>query len=459
MATAGVEKPTGTAVVLGALERSIGAVAAGLAPGWGPIVERAGLAAALRAVDALGDGERVAPPPERILEALRYCAPDEVAVVVGGQDPFPAPGDADGLAFSSEGVPPALQRVFGCLQAHGLMPAGRPAAAQRGRLGALAAQGVLLLNAALTTRAGARGAHGKEWAPFTRALAAELGRVAADGGRRLIFLLWGGKAQKAFGEAAGRHTVWTWTHPSPLSDNMAARKFVACPHFADANRELAAAGRPPIVWDNQAPAMIFADGSCSRNGCPDATAGFGTVFAGGVVARSEAWGGAMPREYALVDPADPRRGFATVRDRPPVPCTNNRAEYLALCWGLYGALRAGLAGRVELVSDSDICVRTLRDWLPARRAKGKEGELKNLDLVLLADALLGALRAQAAEVVLTHCRGHQPRPVGGDARAFCIWKGNARADALAARGCALPQGARTCESPLPALVRALTACG
>lgn len=445
----------------GALEGALAEITAGLAPGWGELVEQAGLAAALRAVDALGDGERVAPPRGRILEALRYCAPGEVAVVIGGQDPFPTPGDADGLAFSAERVPPALQRVFGCLQAHGLMPAGRPPAAQRGRLGALAAQGVLLLNAALTTRAGERKAHSAAWAPFTRALAEALSRAAAGRGQRLIFLLWGGDARRAFGAAAaaGHHTVWTWTHPSPLSDNQAARRFAECPHFADANLALAAAGRPPIVWDNQAAAMIFTDGSCPRNGCADATAGFGTVFAGGVVARSEAWGGAMPREYALVDPADPRLGFANVRGRPPVPCTNNRAEYLALCWGLYGALRAGLAGRVELVSDSNVCVQTLLEWLPARRAKGKEGELKNLDLVLLADALLGALRAQAAEVVLTHCRGHRPRPVGGDARALCIWKGNARADELAARGSALPPGARTCESPLPILARALSACG
>ena len=49
---------------------------------------------------------------------LRCVAPEAVKVVVLGQDPYPTPGHADGLAFSAgQGKPRSLRRIFEVLAA------------------------------------------------------------------------------------------------------------------------------------------------------------------------------------------------------------------------------------------------------------------------------------------------------------------------------------------------------
>ncbi|MFZ4578457.1 MAG: ribonuclease H family protein [Myxococcota bacterium] len=70
--------------------------------------------------------------------------------------------------------------------------------------------------------------------------------------------------------------------------------------------------------------------------------------------------------------------------------TNNRMELTALIQAL-GQLP--LDSRVTVYSDSDLCVKTLTIWAKGWRARGwrrKEGEIKNLDLVQQAFALVEA---------------------------------------------------------------------
>jgi ribonuclease HI len=115
--------------------------------------------------------------------------------------------------------------------------------------------------------------------------------------------------------------------------------------------------------------------------------------------------------------------------------SNNRAELLGVVAGLGAALALLDAGAsvadVELVSDSLITVRTLREWLPARRRAGTEGELANGDLIAVADRLLAAVRGRA-RVELTHVAGHAARPpASAPARAHLFWAGNDAADRAA----------------------------
>jgi uracil-DNA glycosylase len=215
----------------------------------------------------------VFPPPASLFAALNATPLASVRVVVLGQDPYHDAGQAMGLSFSvppGVRVPSSLVNIFKELAAD--VGAARPA---QGDLSRWAAQGVLLLNAALSVRAHAPGSHAKRgWEAFTdgvvRALLAARRRAADDAaaaaaaaasGRAiaapppppppLVFLLWGKHAQEkgqgVLRAAGGARlcTVLEAPHPSGLS---AHRGFFGCRHFSKANAALVAAGGEPIDW-------------------------------------------------------------------------------------------------------------------------------------------------------------------------------------------------------------------
>jgi len=161
-----------------------------------------------------------------------------------GQDPYHGAGQAQGLSFSvRDGVriPPSLRNVFKELAEDvGVVP---PAA---GDLTGWARQGVLLLNAVLTVRAGAAASHGgKGWEAFTDATI----RALDARPERIVFLLWGGYARKKADLITNPvHVVLEAGHPSPLNP----KGFRGARPFSAANKALADAGRPVIDWDPRA---------------------------------------------------------------------------------------------------------------------------------------------------------------------------------------------------------------
>lgn len=174
-------------------------------PGWTPAAERS-VVARVRA--ASGDREIAPPDPFR---ALRLVSPAAARVVVFGQDPYPRPGHADGLAFSAgHGRPHSLRRVFEILEAD--RPGWRRPAVWR--LDGWAAQGVLLLNPALTVEVGRAGAHlDCGW----QALTSEIVSVLCAQVAPPHFLLWGKPANAFFDAAAPaghRAPVLRTRHPS-----------------------------------------------------------------------------------------------------------------------------------------------------------------------------------------------------------------------------------------------------
>lgn len=201
--------------------------------------EMQALAAFLRAEKAAG--KRIYPPGAQIFAALDAVAPEDVAVVILGQDPYHGPGQAHGLCFSvPPGVPPppSLLNIFAEIESDlGIAPP------DHGCLWSWARQGVLLLNAVLTVEEGRPGSHqGRGWEAFTDAVVATL---AAER-EHLVFLLWGSYAQRKGAMVdRRRHRVLTAAHPSPLS---AHRGFFGCRHFSQTNDWLKAHGRAPIDW-------------------------------------------------------------------------------------------------------------------------------------------------------------------------------------------------------------------
>jgi uracil-DNA glycosylase len=185
--------------------------------------------------------EQVLPPKETIYAALQLCPLAQTRVVILGQDPYPTPGHAHGLAFSVQQPvqpPPSLRNILKEIETD-----VGPSQIQGGDLTPWAEQGVLLLNAILTVRAGAPLSHaGKGWEAFTD----EIIRTVSEKGDSVVFLLWGSKAKaKASLIDTSRHLILTAAHPSPLS---AWNGFFGCRHFSAANAFLTAHGRTPIQW-------------------------------------------------------------------------------------------------------------------------------------------------------------------------------------------------------------------
>jgi uracil-DNA glycosylase len=135
-------------------------------------------------------------------------------------------------------VPPSLANIHKELTADlGIEPPGH------GNLEAWARQGVLLLNATLTVRAGQAASHqGKGWETFTD----QVLRAVNDKPHPVVFILWGASARrKKTLIDLGRHTVIESAHPSPLS---AHNGFFGSRPFSRTNSALEAAGLAPIDW-------------------------------------------------------------------------------------------------------------------------------------------------------------------------------------------------------------------
>lgn len=183
----------------------------------------------------------VYPPAQDVLKAFHLCSFDKVKVVILGQDPYHGEGQANGLAFavaSGMKIPPSLKNIFKEIESDtGVVPY------QDGDLSRWAHQGVLLLNATLTVRAGNPGSHQKKgWEEFTDTVVRELSSQKEG----LVFMLWGNYAQekgKIIDHA--KHCVLKAPHPSPFS---AYQGFFGCKHFSQANEYLTRSGREGVDW-------------------------------------------------------------------------------------------------------------------------------------------------------------------------------------------------------------------
>jgi len=186
----------------------------------------------------------VYPAPKNIFRAFDLAPFSKVRAVILGQDPYFNPGQANGLCFAvNEGVslPPSLQNIYKELSSD-LGEQGRTLL-KTGDLERWAKQGVLLLNATLTVRAGAANSHqGQGWEQFTDAAI----KTLSERREHLVFILWGNYA-KAKGAHIDRskHCVLEAPHPSPLSSY---RGFFGSKPFSKTNAYLEKTGQTPINW-------------------------------------------------------------------------------------------------------------------------------------------------------------------------------------------------------------------
>ncbi|MFA8385565.1 MAG: uracil-DNA glycosylase [Pelagibaca sp.] len=182
---------------------------------------------------------QVLPPEDQVFAAFEACAPRDVRVVILGQDPYPTPGHAHGLAFSVDRSVRPLPRSLGNIFREMEVDVG--GSPPSGDLHFWADQGVLLLNDVLTVPAGdARGHRKLGW----QALVPQVLDTLSDQPR--AFVLWGNDARTHAPRLAGHgHLVLQSAHPSPLS---ARRGFFGSRPFSTVNAWLKEQGHAPINW-------------------------------------------------------------------------------------------------------------------------------------------------------------------------------------------------------------------
>lgn len=185
--------------------------------------------------------EQIFPPLEMIYTSFNLSTPEEISVVILGQDPFHDEGQAMGISFSVPvGIssPPSLRNIYKEMETSGIQVLDP----SNGDLTPWCRQGVFLINTALTVRSHTPKSHSKKWTEnFTPALLRWMNEKCGP----LVVIMWGNDAQnlgKYFGD---RHRKISSVHPSPLS---ASRGFFGSNPFNRANKYLKELGRPQIDW-------------------------------------------------------------------------------------------------------------------------------------------------------------------------------------------------------------------
>ncbi|MBC7884445.1 MAG: uracil-DNA glycosylase [Saprospiraceae bacterium] len=193
-----------------------------------------------RIKNRVSEGKTIYPSGNLIFNAYNLTKPDQIKIVIIGQDPYHNPGEAMGLSFSvpkGVSIPPSLKNVYKELASdvHFVHPG-------HGDLTSWTQQGVFLLNAILTVEKNSAGSHRDVgWQVFTDATI----KYLSDHRRDLVFMLWGNfaKNKKQLIDLS-KHLVLESAHPSPLAGNA----FQGCGHFSKANQYLISKNITPINW-------------------------------------------------------------------------------------------------------------------------------------------------------------------------------------------------------------------
>ena len=181
------------------------------------------------------------PSRENIFEAFTLCKPQEVRVVILGQDPYHGSGEAHGLAFSvRQGIkiPPSLRNIFKELESEFGIDLTRTT-----DLTFWSKQGVLLLNSVLTVEKDKAGSHSKwGWEEFTNAVISFISKE----NKQVVFVLWGDYARKkSVLIDMSKHAIIESVHPSPLS---AYRGFFGSRPFSKIDEQLRSWEMAEIKW-------------------------------------------------------------------------------------------------------------------------------------------------------------------------------------------------------------------
>lgn len=177
------------------------------------------------------------PLKENVFKAFELTSPDEVKVVLLGQDPYHTPGQAQGLAFSlPDNAPtqPSMRNILKELESN----LGESRYSQD--LTSWGEQGVLLLNASLTVKEGQPNSMAKDWEQVTKWFIEAIDNLPQP----IVFILWGKNAQSFMPMIKHKDIIHS-AHPSPFS---ASRGFFGSKPFSKTNELLEKHNIKGIDW-------------------------------------------------------------------------------------------------------------------------------------------------------------------------------------------------------------------
>jgi uracil-DNA glycosylase len=208
--------------------------------GWIPVYKTT-TAALERISDRLSTRGRFYPERKCYLfHIFRICPLANVRVVIIGQDPYPDPYDAYGLAFSTPPggrIRPSLNMIYKELEQE-YEDFTRP---KDGYLLPWVEQGVFLLNYCLTYHPDdpLKPSEMDVWMPFITKVIDAICVTNPNA----VFVLWGKKAEALTSRIKGCKII-TGPHPSPIG----GQRFLGCGHFQEVNDYLVTTGQNPIDW-------------------------------------------------------------------------------------------------------------------------------------------------------------------------------------------------------------------
>lgn len=181
------------------------------------------------------------PPRKYIFRIFELIAPEDVRVLIIGQDPYHNPGVATGIAFSTwtgEKKQQIVQNI------HNEVAKCYPEfkIPRHGSLLGWVTQGVMLLNISLTVRKGKASSMIQVWMGFISLLVT---RLVAMHGKKLVVMLWGDKVKMLIKDSVTAASVLETSYPDHFN---ADRGFNGCGHFSKANELLKKYGREEINW-------------------------------------------------------------------------------------------------------------------------------------------------------------------------------------------------------------------
>lgn len=198
-------------------------------------------------VNENAESRRFTPSLKQVFRAFIECPVDKAKVVIIGQDPYPQPLVADGVAFScgNTNKPEASLRYILNAVEDTVPFEDRDAVDETTKfnLDRLSKQGILMLNSALTTEVGKVGKHVEVWKPFMEYLIDMLNFQQSG----LVWALMGKQAQQYEALIGDHHYIVKSTHPA-YAAYMKQPRWDCNNLFNNINKQLVDTKREKIRW-------------------------------------------------------------------------------------------------------------------------------------------------------------------------------------------------------------------
>ena len=194
-------------------------------------------------VKEVNDSKRFTPKLTQVFRAFEECPYDSVKVVCIGQDPYPTPSVADGIAFSCSNTgkeQPSLTYMFDEIE-RSVYPG--ESYKRDVDLSRWSHQGVLLINSAFTTTINRSGSHFDIWKPFITFLLDTIGNDRPD-----IVYMFLGKQSVRYHELIPEDSINFYApHPASAAHNN-LKNWESNELFIKVNEALIGLNKLPITW-------------------------------------------------------------------------------------------------------------------------------------------------------------------------------------------------------------------